>query len=81
MKPACATSVLPAETWDADVLREGRKAKAARIATAKAVCDTCPIRRPCGQLADDRRDIGVWGGTYRGWNPARLPRMTHDIAA
>jgi hypothetical protein len=76
---ACATSELPATTWDVDVRGgEGRKAKRARIAGAVAVCQTCPRLTPCGQLADERRDVGVWGGRYRGFNAARLPRVSHD---
>lgn len=83
MIPACATSDLPPETWDVDNGgREGRKARARRIAAAVAVCDDCPLREPCGRLADDRHDIGVWGGTYRPWNPARVPVLGyHDAAA
>lgn len=77
MAAACATSDLPAETWDVSLRsREGRKAKARRIASAIAVCDTCPMREACDQLATDRRDVGVWGGTYRPWDPAHVPHIT-----
>lgn len=34
------------------------------VATAKAVCSGCPLRKECLQYAlDAREDLGVWGGT------------------
>lgn len=78
--PACATSGLPPETWDASLHREGSKAQAARVSDAIAVCTTCPVREACGQLADQRRDIGVWGGTLRRWNPGRVPVLGYHAA-
>lgn len=82
LDPACATSELPAVTWDVNLCdREGRKAKARRIASAVAVCQTCPRLQACGELADERRDVGVWGGTYRAFDPAHLPRVSQDLEA
>lgn len=80
-EPACATSEHPPETWDVDISGEGRKAKVNRLAQAIAVCQTCPMLEDCGELADERYDIGVWGGRYRPWNPARVPIVLgHDAA-
>jgi hypothetical protein len=34
---------------------------------AKAICESCPIRRQCDQVAETRGEpFGVWGGRYRG---------------
>jgi WhiB family transcriptional regulator, redox-sensing transcriptional regulator len=35
-----------------------------QIATAKAVCDTCPSQQPCLEFAlMTNQDTGIWGGT------------------
>jgi WhiB family redox-sensing transcriptional regulator len=34
------------------------------IASAKAVCTTCPVQAPCLEFAiESNQDAGVWGGT------------------
>lgn len=40
-------------------------ARAADLATARAVCDTCPLptRRACLDWAVDNREAGIWSGT------------------
>lgn len=72
---ACAESGLPPHTWDATLPDENPRAQAARVADAAAICATCPVRVACGQLADRRHDIGVWGGTLRRFNPGRTPHL------
>lgn len=78
---ACATSGLPPQTWDAALPREGRRARDRRVAAAKAVCAGCPILAPCGELADARRDIGVWGGKHRPFDAARIPHISRPPTA
>ena len=37
--------------------------KARDVASAIAICSTCPIKKRCLQAAVDSGEIGVWGGT------------------
>lgn len=37
-------------------------ARRARESAAKAICATCPVVDPCRRAADDRDEIGIWGG-------------------
>lgn len=35
-----------------------------QIATARAVCDACPVKEPCLEFAlMTNQDSGIWGGT------------------
>jgi WhiB family redox-sensing transcriptional regulator len=33
------------------------------IATAKSICNTCPLKAPCLEYALNNSEVGVWGGT------------------
>ncbi|WP_258314800.1 WhiB family transcriptional regulator [Streptomyces sp. Act143] len=42
---------------------ERGEARHRREARARAVCDACPVRVPCGRFAlATQQDYGVWGG-------------------
>lgn len=28
-------------------------------------CASCPVLKRCAEYADDRREVGLWAGTYR----------------
>jgi len=45
------------------VSSEARRSKRSREASAKAICEACPVRQPCldHALANDER-YGIWGG-------------------
>jgi hypothetical protein len=34
--------------------------------TARIYCTGCPALHPCGDFADQARDLGLFGGVYRG---------------
>ena len=42
---------------------DNEQTRAAREKRAKAVCRTCPVIDTCLQVAIDRNERGVWGGT------------------
>ncbi|MFE2751599.1 WhiB family transcriptional regulator [Actinosynnema sp. NPDC059335] len=45
---------------------ERRKPVPLRVqAAARRYCAHCPVRRECGDRADERRDEGLWGGVWR----------------
>ena len=63
---------------------EWPKARAARVAKARACCFACPIRLACLEVAEANREVyGVWGGvdfeTERGQRSAQAARA--DVAA
>jgi hypothetical protein len=33
--------------------------------SARQLCASCPLLRECGAYADEHREEGLWGGTYR----------------
>jgi hypothetical protein len=73
---ACAHSHLPPSTWDDEVAGETDQQKERRIATAQAVCGTCPV----ADLCHARRYEG--GGVRAGKpHPDRVPGYTGDIYA
>lgn len=38
-----------------------------RVSEAVAVCEACPVRAQCSEMAQRHRERnGVWGGTYLG---------------
>ena len=54
---------------------EWPKARAVRVATARAICFACPIRVACLEVAEANREIyGVWGGVD--FETGRVQRTT-----
>jgi WhiB family redox-sensing transcriptional regulator len=56
------------------------------VEAARAVCATCPVKRPCLAYALDTRSCGVWGGEYLppSWvhsQPKYLARFGHLASA
>jgi WhiB family redox-sensing transcriptional regulator len=66
-RSACRTADLSLFFPSGDDEKPG--ARVAREAQAKAVCRTCPVRRPCLELAlraGDASQFGIWGGLNEG---------------
>lgn len=60
--------------------REAKGAKKARLQLALAACDTCPVRRECGDAGRDE-EHGIWGGVDKAAakpKPKRETRRTSD---
>lgn len=36
-----------------------------RIRVARLYCQRCPVRAACAAQADDRHEVGIWGGAHR----------------
>ncbi|MGH9069896.1 MAG: WhiB family transcriptional regulator [Acidimicrobiales bacterium] len=55
---------------------ERRDVKLAREATAKAICERCPVRRDCLDYAIQIREPhGIWGGLSEGERRALIARQ------
>ncbi|WP_225849958.1 WhiB family transcriptional regulator [Streptomyces sp. HPF1205] len=53
---------------------ERGRARHLREERARAVCESCPVRVPCGRFAlATRQDYGVWGGLTEGDRVGRPP--------
>jgi len=56
---------------------ERRDEREAREAQAKAICATCPVRRPCLEYAlGIREPHGIWGGLTESERRQLLARRT-----
>ncbi len=61
---------------------EETPAAAAQIATAKAVCRTCPVKLLCRIHADETGEYGIYAGethTERARRLRRWRRLQHDL--
>lgn len=47
--------------------------------TIKGYCNQCPVVRECGEYADEVREYGIWGGTYRESGNTRMNRLRGRI--
>lgn len=72
--PACYLSPLPPATWDPiDQEIETYAERWHRVKLAQGVCADCPLRVECGDVAEERKESGVWGGKY--WVHGQRVRM------
>lgn len=61
---------------------ERAAARAEREAKAKAICETCPVRRPClDQALAGGEKHGIWGGTSEEERAALVRRRRRAGAA
>lgn len=44
---------------------EGRDALYRMRPTAQEMCAACPVIEQCAEWADDRREAGLWAGSFR----------------
>ena len=84
-RAACTTTSPETDHWYAPTKIpggkiEGGKAKRARLKLALAACETCPVRRECGDAGRDE-EHGIWGGIDKGAQkrePTRPTRRTPE---
>lgn len=53
---------------------DGRQARPADYAAARALCAGCPVREPCAQ-AGEHEPAGMWGGVTLAERRARRRRL------
>lgn len=77
--PDASCKEYPEPLWDLEIDKESRHERAARHYSAKTICSTCPMQRPCQQWAAERQatddDVrGVWGGRVFAPDTVSYPR-------